>query len=92
MLNASFVIVSSFHGTAFFVNFNKQFLTVSPENSNSRIDSLLGILGLQNRIICNESYNIDNLIDIDYNDVNSKLRNERKTSIEFLKQVLHKDC
>lgn len=92
MLNASFVIVSSFHGTAFSVNFNKQFLTVSPENFNSRIDSLLGILGLQNRIICNESYNIDNLIDIDYNDVNSKLRNERKTSIEFLKQVLHKDC
>lgn len=51
--NAEFVVTNSFHGTAFSVNFEKQFV-VEPlpvkTNVNSRIYDFLELLGLQNRV------------------------------------------
>ena len=88
MINASFVLVSSFHGTAFSVNFNKQFLTVVPGRFNSRVSSLLEIIGLQSRMISDNNFNIENLSDIDYTEVNCKLENERTLSLNYLKSIL----
>lgn len=50
--DAAFVITDSFHGTAFSINFNKDFYVFgNAQRGNSRFDSLLGQLGLQDRII-----------------------------------------
>ncbi len=46
MRNASVVVVSSFHGTAFAINFQKEFLTISANRFNSRVRNLLYISGL----------------------------------------------
>lgn len=51
--NADYAVVSSFHGTAFAVNFNCQFVTVAPERFSSRVLSLLKLLGLDSRYISN---------------------------------------
>lgn len=88
MQNASFVVVSSFHGTAFSINFNKQFLTVAPSRFNSRINSLLNILGLKDRIVCDCSLSTENLGDIDYNRVNVLLEKQRQFSINILKTII----
>lgn len=88
MLHASFIVVSSFHGTAFSINFNKPFITVSPKKFNSRIMSLLEITGLKSRMVTNGDRDIEDFSEIDYHVVNKKLDRERQKSIELLKKML----
>lgn len=50
--DAAFVITDSFHGTAFAINFNKDFYVFgNADRGNSRFDSLLDSLNLKNRMI-----------------------------------------
>lgn len=88
MLHASFVVVSSFHGTAFSVNFNKPFITVSPKKFNSRVQSLMGITGLESRMVTDGTRNIDDFCEIDYKNVNEKLEAERQKSMGLLVSML----
>lgn len=88
MLHASYVVVSSFHGTAFSVNFNKPFITVSPKRFNSRIESLLNITGLQSRIVTDCNCNVESLGEIDYSVVNEILNEERRKSMSRLSEML----
>lgn len=90
MLNASFVVVASFHGTAFAINFNKQFLTVCPSNFSSRIESLLDMLELKERIVRDKSLSIEKLSSIDYSRVNVQLGEYRKGSLSKLKSIIEK--
>lgn len=87
MAHASFVVASSFHGTAFAINFNRQFFTITPGAFSSRIASLLALTGLEERRICG----IDDLThekinqEIQFGPVNSKLQYSREQSINFIK-------
>lgn len=82
--NADFVVVSSFHGTAFSINFNKEFVTVSPGAFNSRVNSLLSLVGLTNRYVSGDLLSSASLLPIDYNEVNKILDAERRKSEYFL--------
>lgn len=88
MFHASFVIISSFHGTAFSINFNKQFLTVSPDRFNNRVDNILGLTGLSDRMVIDYSLNIHLLKNINYELVNEKLKIKRQESLHILKKML----
>lgn len=88
MLRASFVVVSSFHGTAFSINFNKQFLSIAPARFNSRVYSLLEQTNLLDRLVKDNHYSIDNLQEIDYDKVNNVINRERSESLELFKQIL----
>ena len=96
--NAAYVITDSFHGTVFSVLFNKQFVVYNRYNyknknsTNSRIDTLLLKIELENRRVLNncsteESVNIL-LGAIDYSKVNFKVSELKSESIEYLKCVL----
>lgn len=89
--NSSFVIVSSFHGTAFAINFNKNFLSVAPSRFDSRVKSLLKIVGLEDRLV-SEKCRIVNVLDIDYGKVNEVLDCERSRSLCVLREMLRKEC
>lgn len=88
--NASYVVVSSFHGTAFSINFNKDFLSVAPDRFSSRLDGILNMTGLENRKVSSVDEVSENLLEssIDYSSVNSRLKVEREKSLNFLKQQL----
>lgn len=88
MLNAEFVIVSSFHGTAFSINFNKQFLTVTPNRFNSRVDNILTLCNLRDRLVTSPSFDIEALQPIDYGEVNKIIETERNKSIDLLNTML----
>lgn len=88
MLKAEFVIVSSFHGTAFAINFNKQFLTISPNRFNSRVDNILKLCHLENRLISSAQLDTKTLPPIDYAVINGILNNERMKSIATLHELL----
>lgn len=86
--NAKYVVTTSFHGVAFSVNFEKQFFyALSKENGNfnSRIENLVNILNLKERII---GKNLELYKNINYDKVNYLLENERKNSIDSLKEIL----
>lgn len=54
--NAEIVLSSSFHATSFSILFKKQFFTILPdEHTNERIEDLLKMRELYNRIIKNDS-------------------------------------
>lgn len=88
---AGMVITNSFHGTAFSINFGKNFYTVTParKHNNSRQQSILELFGLQERLIP-ENTPIGDIStkDIDHNAVADKLNIEREKSIQFLKNAI----
>lgn len=56
LFNADFVLSASFHASAFSVMFHKRFITLLPgENTNSRIEDFLALLGLKERIATDEA-------------------------------------
>lgn len=88
-INAEYVVASSFHGTAFSVNLNKQFISLSPKHFNTRAQSFLDLVGLNERLMTFDSYSLDKALSvIDYAAVNTILEAERVKSMDFLKSVL----
>lgn len=87
--NSTYFITDSFHGTAFALNFNKQFIEILPNNkTGSRNQSILQMTGLQDRIVTDYTdYSICNRM-VDYDKVNAVLEKERVKSLEILKQLL----
>lgn len=85
---AAYVCTDSFHCTVFSILFHRQFMTFyrfaegSKTERNSRINSLFGLFGLQERLYQMDIDRITNLID--YNAVDEKLAALRKDSIAFL--------
>lgn len=87
--NCKYFITDSFHGTAFALNFNKQFIEILPNNkTGSRNQSILRLTGLENRIVKNfDDFSIGKDF-IDYNKVNMIIDAERGKSIDILKSML----
>jgi hypothetical protein len=86
--DASFVIASSFHGTAFSINFSKEFISIEPDFANVRVCDIANKLGLADRVVSDDSWNIDDHKKINYKEVQSKLSQWRDESLIFLKNAL----
>lgn len=89
ILHADYVMTNSFHGTAFSINLNKQFWVFQPSAFSTRIESILNLTGLRDRMLI-EKLSVTNLTKIDYTDINDILKSERNKSINFLKTALQK--
>lgn len=88
-LHADYVVASSFHGTAFSVNLNKPFISVSPKRFNTRAQSLLSLVGLTERLVTYESFSLEEALKpVDYTVVNDVLERERVESMKYLKSVV----
>jgi len=96
--NAEYVVTDSFHCSVFSIIFHKQFLTfyrlkpTSKLSSHSRIDSLLSIFELQNRICTlngtEEPIKIKADCEINWKKVDIALEDYRNKSLAFLKECL----
>lgn len=84
-LKAKFVVVSSFHGTAFSLNLNRPFLSIRPDKYVSRARDLLESCGLGERLIDDADFS-DSLIstDVDFSATNAHFGNRRESSMSFL--------
>ena len=91
--NAAYVCTDSFHGTAFAMNFNipftvfKRFRDRDPKNQNSRINSLLELTGLRQRLADGKRMNTTNL-QCDFTQANRVIGDERKKSLDYLRGAL----
>ncbi|MEE1056449.1 MAG: polysaccharide pyruvyl transferase family protein [Acutalibacteraceae bacterium] len=87
--NADYVVTGSFHGTAFSINFEKQFFyePLSQNGVEGRIDNIVRITGTQNRCIVDAKF--DDIID--YSSVRIKLEKLRNESTIWLRNSLDID-
>nr|WP_092074267.1 polysaccharide pyruvyl transferase family protein [Dendrosporobacter quercicolus]NSL49171.1 polysaccharide pyruvyl transferase family protein [Dendrosporobacter quercicolus DSM 1736]SDM86371.1 Polysaccharide pyruvyl transferase [Dendrosporobacter quercicolus] len=95
--NASIICTDSFHAVVFSLIFNKnfyvfkRFLDDNNESQNSRLYSLLEILGLEDYYVDPNSNCISQIKGIEYTIINKKLEDMRKRSLMWLKNALDID-
>lgn len=82
--NAEFILTSSFHGAAFSLIFNKQFLVVQPKINSLRIKDLLNSLGITNREIKDFNDYEKHKNNINYNIINKNMNKLIEQSRQFL--------
>ena len=94
--NAEFVLSASFHATMFSLMFNKPFATLLPgEKTNARIEDLLKVAGLQERILRDPAQLEVLNKPIDYTQTNETLSQLRADSQALLQKSLEntkEDC
>lgn len=87
---ASFVVTTSFHGTAFSLIFEKPFYTFDFENSkNLRIRSLLDSLHLNDRML-KLGAEVPAEVPIDYNEVRNSISIIRRNAADFILEAVLK--
>jgi hypothetical protein len=86
--NASYVITDSFHATAFSINLNTEMICIYPHEFGGRIESILNLMGLQDRHL--SSYDDFAIGDrhVDFTHSNEVLEEERAKGREFLIKAL----
>ncbi len=85
-LNAECIVTNSFHGLAFSINLNKEFMIFPRNEFNSRIENLLQLTGLTNRMIVDK--NKFEFESINYEKVNKIIDKERIKAENFLIKAL----
>lgn len=86
--NAELMITDSFHGTAFAINFNTQFVEVLPNTkTGTRNLSILNLTGLSDRIYNEENKEVANT-KADFAFANSVLAEKRIESKEILNKMI----
>lgn len=90
--NADYILTDSFHCVAFSIIFNKNFYCFDrggkEKKMNSRLKSVLDILGISNRFIELDCFDSKNMKEIDYNMVSQNLSEYKKESENWLKNAL----
>lgn len=91
--NAEFVITTSFHGTAFALNFEKNFLSVidNASNNDNRILNICRKFGLEDKCIVRKNDDASKIVlpEIDTDYLRNKLEEQRKDSIEYFRSSLN---
>ena len=87
--HATMMVTDSFHGTVFSILFGKEFYTLgNPRRGNARIQGLLGLVGLNDRLLSEKEPDESQTKEIDWQSVYSLLDEERNRSMEFLSSSL----
>lgn len=86
---AKFVITNSFHGTAFAANFGIPFAAVMPPSGGNRVESLLGAIGLNHRLVRSEA-DFNQIVDMpcEFIEAHKMLDSLRDGSMRYLKKAL----
>lgn len=90
--NASIVVSSSFHGTAFSLNLGKPLIAMGAMNEDDRVLSLLKNLGMKNQFVYAEKLQESSINPFyDVENAQKKMKELRLDSLSFLRNSL-KDC
>lgn len=85
--NAKAIITNSFHGTIFSIIFQKEFYTITRLNRNSRMENILKIVDMNDRLI-DKVEELEFVKEQDYKKAFEKLHKEKEKSIIFLNEAL----
>jgi len=89
--NCELMCTDSFHGCVFSIILNTPFVVFERKSKgksmNSRIDTLLKLFSMQDRLADNVTFN-SNLFEMNFNNVEPILEREKKRAKEFLKNAI----
>lgn len=86
--NAECVLTDSFHGTAISLNFNTPVYIFKARRYNTRIESIIRLFSLENRVVENvEQVDFQNMA-MDYLKINECMETERLKAKHYLKEAL----
>jgi len=88
---AQYVVTDSFHGTAFSINFNKQFFVFYPPKFSTRLESILDLTNTKHRLIENAKISWKDIKSVDYEYVNRVLDHERYTIKSFVDSAVENE-
>ena len=86
--HAKYVITNSFHGTVFSIIFHKQFFSIPFRDRGTRVVDLLGTLGISERIIYEKKEMYDIRQNINYEEVEKKIEQNREMSRNYIMKAL----
>lgn len=86
--DADFVVATSFHATVFSLIFHKQFAIIPPSINATRIEQLLDMVNLNDRIVTNYTDFPQTLETINYNGVQSTIDEFRQESVRYLTDAI----
>lgn len=82
MRNAEYVVTNSFHGTAFSINFRKDFFVEFSSRTNSRLSHIVTAMGLESRVL---AAGVEAVTDsVDYTLTDAVLPQLREESLGYL--------
>lgn len=84
--NAKYVVTNSFHGTAFSINYRKNFYLECSSYTNSRLEHITKTLGLSDRILSPDT--VFEPSDVDYSITDRVLPGLVESSLTYLKNAL----
>ena len=84
--HASFVITNSYHGMVFSVQHRRPFYLFSREQCDNKIEELLNLMGLSDRLLVRGDE--ADFAPIDYDGVHASIREAREKSLAFLRSSL----
>ena len=87
--NAECVVTDSFHAVAFSINLSTPFAIVYPKKFSTRLQSILSILDLNDRVVKNDNTEVINNM-INYKEVQEILNKEREKSLQWFETALKK--
>jgi hypothetical protein len=88
VLHAKCVVTDSFHGTAFSLNFGREFFSWMPGNYSTRLMSVLELVGLQDRAFTRYDARWETVPPIDHQKVDGILARERERADRLIEEVL----
>lgn len=88
ILYAKCIVTDSFHGTAFSLNFNREFFSWLPNKYSTRLMSILEMLDLKDRAFLQNESRWETVAPINYQSVNDILSQERKKADQLIEGVL----
>lgn len=84
---AEYVVTNSFHGLIFSVQYKRPFVVFSREQCNNKIDEILNLFGLKDRMLVTGTERFQETIN--YDEVHERIKSERTKSIDFLKREIN---
>lgn len=84
--DSSFVVTNSFHGLIFSVQYSRPVVVFSREQGDSKINEVLEILGMKDRLLVTGDENSP--VSVDYQSVYFRLAVAREASLDFFKSEL----
>ena len=92
LIHCKYFIADSFHGISFGIIFHKKFAAIKNEKrGGTRFDSILGLLGLKDRMLNYEDiYKAGDVLkkDIDYERIDTVIEKKKKDSFDWLVSAL----
>ena len=88
--NATYVFTNSFHGTVFSLLYHKKFISSICKRhgeKNLRVQELLTSIGCLSNILSDENYQVEKIVEPDYDLVDKNLQKIRNNSLNYIKST-----